>query len=141
MFDKYKERWAKLEADHESLRKIRVHFEENGKVYLVGAGCLGAGYLLHRPQVITMEGSAPVFNNTVAPVISPIMQNVVENAVSNGGYTRKIIRCLETDQMWPSMKAAAEATGNTLHKMSRHCNGYFDDLQGMHYVIEGLAAG
>jgi len=139
MFDKYKERWAKLEEDHEAVRKVRTHFSDNRTTYLVGAGCLAAGYILRRPQVITVinEAAAPVFNNTVAPVIAPVMNNVV----NNGGYSRKIIRCLETDQMWPSMKAAAEATGNTLHAMSRHCNGHLNDLGGLHYAIDGLASG
>jgi hypothetical protein len=69
MFKKYKERWAKLEEDHESLRKVRLHFESNGRIYLVGAGCLTAGYLLRRPQKITIVNEAPsiapVFNNMI----------------------------------------------------------------------------
>jgi len=136
MFERYKDRFAKFEADHEAVHKVRKHFEENGTIYLVAVGCFGAGYLLRKPQMITIEGAAPVFHNTIAPVISPVMNNVV----NNGGYMRKIVRCLETDELWPSMSKAAEATGNSLRAMSKHIHGGTDHLDGLHYVIEGLSA-
>jgi hypothetical protein len=84
---------------------------------------------------------APTFNNTVAPSIAPVIAPVMTNVVSNGGHMRKIVRCLETDEMWPSVGKAAESTRNTLHAMSRHINGHTDELEGLHYVIEGLATG
>lgn len=135
MFDKYKERWTKFEEDHETIRKVRIHFEENGKLYLVGAGCLGAGYLLRRPQMITIV--------TEAPAISPVFNNMptFTNIVNNGGHMRKIVRCLETDELWPSVSKAAEAMSVTLSLMSNHLNGRHDHINGMHFVIEGLAAG
>lgn len=118
----------------EKATRVKQHLKDNKTTYLVGAGCLVAGYLLRKPSIV-----APVFNNAVTPVFNNMP--VFNNTVNNGGYMRKIVRCLETDQMWPSMKAAAEATGNHLTMMSRHCNGHVSDLNGLHYVIEGLAAG
>src|SRR4051794_27892531 len=113
MFDKTKERIAKLEETNETFRKAKQHVEKNKTTYIVGAGCLVVGYVLRKPQAITMITEA------AAPIIAPVFNNhnVVENTVNNGGYARKIIRCLETDQMWPSMTKAAEAAGHTLQAM------------------------
>jgi hypothetical protein len=122
------------DSTKEKLTRVKQHFQDNKTTYLVGAGCLAVGYLIRKPGVV-----APVFNNVVAPVIENAP--VFNNTVNNGGYMRKIVRCVETDQMWPSMKAAAEAVGTTVVSMSKHCNGHTDHLDGLHYVIEGLAAG
>ena len=128
------------EGVKERTNRVKQHLQENKTTYLVGAGCLAAGYFLRKPQVITVisEGAAPVFNNT--PLIAPVMNNIVHNTVNNGGYSRKIIRCVETDELWPSMSKAAEAAGHTLQAMSRHIHGYNDHLDGLHYVIEGVTA-
>lgn len=110
--------------------KVKQHVRDNKTTYFVGAGCLVAGYLLRRqlspavPALVNTINNNPVFNNTV----------------NNGGYMRKIVRCLETDEMWPSMTKAAEAAGHSLKTMSQHIHGHTESLDGLHYVIEGLAA-
>jgi hypothetical protein len=123
----------KVGHDHEikfpQVEKLKQHFQENWKMYGGAVVGVGIGFMIKKRPIEI----APIFNNTVAPVIT--------NTINNGGYARKIIRCLETDQMWPSMKEAAEATGNHLTMMSKHCNGHLDDLHGLHYVIDGLATG
>ena len=40
MFDKYKDRFAKLEEDHESIRKVKQHVEDNKIYYIAGASGL-----------------------------------------------------------------------------------------------------
>jgi hypothetical protein len=117
----------------EKYEKVKQHLKDNRKTYIVGASCLTVGYFLRRPQALS-----PVFNNTVAPVIENSPTFI--NTVNNGGYARKIIRCIETDEMWPSMTKAAEAAGHTLQAMSKHIHGQNEHLDGLHYVIEGLAA-
>lgn len=103
---------------------VKAHVKRNKKLY-IGIG-IGASVVLvtRRPSINIVN--APVFNN---------------NIVNNGGYMRKIVRCIETDEMWPSVSKAAEAVGVTIHSMSNHINGRQDSLNGLHYVIEGLAAG
>jgi hypothetical protein len=123
-------------AAGQQVQKLQAHWKAHQREYLIGGGCLVVGYLLRRPQAI-----APVFNNSVAPVFTPEFNNTIKNVVNNGGHMRKIVRCLETDEMWPSVSKAAEATGNTLHAMSRHLNGHTPDLSELHFVIEGLATG
>jgi hypothetical protein len=114
--------------DNKMVQWVRDHRVPIG----VGVGGLAFGYLL-RGKTINV---APSFNNTVAPVITPVFNNTV----NNGGYARKIIRCVETDELWPSMSKAAESAGHTLQAMSRHIHGFNDHLDGLHYVIEGVTA-
>ena len=114
-------------------QKAKQHVQDNRNSYLAGAGGLAVGAL----GVLLLTRAPMQINNTVAPVISPVFTNVV----NNGGHMRKIIRCIETDEMWPTVTKSAEATGNTLNRMSQHLNGHREDLNGLHYVIEGLAAG
>jgi hypothetical protein len=117
----------------EKAARVKQHFVDNKTTYLVGAGCFAVGYLIRKPSV-----AGPVFNNVVAPVIENVP--VFNNTVNNGGYARKIVRCLETDEMWPSMTKAAEAAGHTLQAMSKHIHGVNDHLDGLHYVIEAVTA-
>lgn len=122
------------------IEKAKTHLKENRTTYLVGAGCLAAGYFLRKSTVITVvnEGVAPV----VPAVINHINNNpIFNNTVNNGGHMRKIVRCLETDEMWSSVSKAAEASGHSISMMSKHINGHTDHLNGLHYVIEGLASG
>jgi|tagenome__1003787_1003787.scaffolds.fasta_scaffold20751142_2 hypothetical protein len=142
MFDKYKARFAKFEEDHESVRKVTKHIEKHQVLYASGATgvlCIFGTRTFAKPTVV---------NNIIeqaAPVISPVFNNhnignVVNNVVNNGGYTRKIVRCIETDEMWPSMTKAASSAGHTLQAMSKHIHGQNEHLDGLHYVIEGITA-
>jgi len=140
MFDKYRARFAKFEEDHESVRKIKKHLQDNQQTYLVGAGCLVGGYLLRRPNVIT------VINEATAPTISPVFNNhnvgnVVNNVVNNVGPCCKVVKRLEDERIWEkSIDAArelAEEKQIPLDKakwlISRNANGAIPDVFGMHY--------
>ena len=148
MFDKYKERWAKLEEDHESVRKIKTHFEVNGKLYLVGAGCLTAGYLLRRPVKVINESPAPVFNNHVKPVIAPIMQNVVDNTVNHAGRLHKIVKRIGPDGAEELFETVGEAArelapeygikaSSAMDRISKVANGHLSDYKGDQFVFVG----
>lgn len=138
MFEKYKERFDKLEEDHESVRKVKQHVEKYQVVYATLGGSavtLVAVKIFGKPQVIVKGGEAlPAIVNTINNM------PVFNNTVNNGGHMRKIIRCIETDEMWPSMTKAAEAAGLTVQAMSDHIHGRTDHLYGLHYTIEGLSA-
>lgn len=125
MFDKFKDDWRN--------KKIQKHVQDNRNAYIAGGTGLAVGAL----GVLLLTRAPLQINNNVTPVIAPVFNNTV----NNGGHMRKIIRCIETDEMWPTVTKSAEATGNTLNRMSQHLNGHREDLNGLHYVIEGLAAG
>jgi hypothetical protein len=111
----------------QTTKKIKIHIQENQKVY-VGIGCgLIVGYSLRgatRIVVAPMFNNVPVFNNT--------------NAVNMGGHTTKLVECLETGETWKKVTEAAEAAGVPLARMSRHVNGHNPHLNGRHYQIIGV---
>jgi hypothetical protein len=122
-------------AAGQQMQKIQAHFKEHKREYLIGGGAFVFGVLIaRRPQTI-----APVFNNSINN--TPVFTNAIKNTVNNGGYMRKIVRCVETDEMWPSVSKAAEVVGVPISMMSQHLNGHKEQVQGLHFVIEGLAAG
>jgi hypothetical protein len=143
MFDK----WRKAVEANEQYQKAKAHVQRNQNTYLVGAaGIAGiAGVLVFKSRpVITIENVAsPVFNNSVAPVIAP----VIENVVNNGGHMTKIVKCLETGQIWEKMSYAAldlaKSHGITPERaqwlISRNTNGAIPDVFGMHFENLGLA--
>lgn len=122
------------DSDNQESRfeRIKRHIKENKTTYLVGGVCLGAGYFLRQPKVI-----APVFNNT--PVIAPVMNNIGNQQINSfGGPMTKMVKCLETGEIWETVTDAAEDAGTSIAYMSRHLNGHKDHLYNKHYKIIGL---
>lgn len=137
MFDKYRARFAKFEEDHESVRKIKKHLQDNRQTYLVGAGCLAGGYFLRRPNVIT------VINEATAPTISPVFNNsnvgnVVNNVVNNGGHMTKMVKRVSDGTIWETVTDAAEANDIPMSVLSRHINGHKPDAHGEVFQIVGI---
>lgn len=116
-------------------QNFKQHVQENRVAYISGAGGIAVGalgvLLMTRAPMQIVNNATPVFNN----------MPVFNNTVNNGGHMRKIVRCVETDEMWPSVSKAAEEAGISITRMSQHVNGHVDQVNGLHYVIEGLAAG
>jgi hypothetical protein len=113
-------------------QQIKRHVIAHREGYIFGIGGLAIGALL-------MKGStySPVINNTVAPVIAPVFNNTV----NNGGHVRKIVRCVETGEMWLSVTESALAQNVSLSRMSQHLNGHKEQINKLHFVIEALATG
>jgi hypothetical protein len=115
-----------------SMEKVKHHLRENEELYIglaVGLITGAAVGVMIRSRPIHVI--APMFNN--APTFN--------NVVNNGGHMRKIVRCIETGEMWRTVGEAAEAAGVSFPAMSRHINGHDDHIRNFHYVIEGLASG
>lgn len=114
---------------------VKQHVKKHQTIYACGATAIVC--------VVGTKifGRSTVINNNVMPSIAPVMNNIVNNTVNNGGHMRKIVRCVETDELWTSVSKAAEAAESSISKMSQHLNGHKDHVNGLHYVIEGLAAG
>jgi hypothetical protein len=68
---------------------------------------------------------APVFNNS-------------NQQVNFGGHTTKLVKCLETGQVWEKVTEAANAAGVGISAMSKHLNGSHDHVNGLHYKIVGV---
>lgn len=98
----------------------------------IGVAALGVG-------VLATSKFGPSIS--IAGNKNQIVMGSVITIVKNGGYMRKIVRCVETDQMWPSVTQAAEHAKVPISLMSNHLNGRTEAINDLHYVIEGLAAG
>jgi len=143
MFDKYKERWTKLEEDHESIRKAKAHVEKYQVVYVAVGSSLATMIVVRtfsRPQMIMKEASAmvpQVINNNM-----PVFNNTI---VNNAGHLRKIVE-REDGKLWPSITDAAldlaQEKGLTLDRarwlISRCVNGHEPHVYGVRYSTIGV---
>lgn len=124
-----------MENENEGrLDRVKRHLKDNKKTYLIGAGCLAAGVFLRKP------GTIAIINN-VAPNITPSIAPVFNSAVNNGGHMRKIVKCLDTGELWLSVTDAAKSQGKNIALMSQHLNhpDVVPEINGLKFVIEALA--
>lgn len=122
-----------------TVKLIRRWISDNKQVIIVGATCLIVGATL---AVIATKSKQPVLINHLEPVFAPVFNNDNSSNViaSFGGHQHKIVKCLETGEIWEKAKDAAEAMGVTESLMSRHLNGHKDHVSDLHFVILGLGA-
>ena len=106
--------------------KAKQHLQDHQWIY-ISAGVLVVGIVIGK----NLGGSQTIVNTATA---SPVINNVV----SNGGHMRKFVECVETGEMWRSVKDAAEAMGVSASLMSKHLNGHKDHVSNLHFVISGL---
>ena len=137
-----------MDDDSNKFEKFKQHLHDNKKVYLVGAGCLGAGFIggkfLRRPIVIDFRpviSNAPVFNNHN-------IGNVVENTINNVGYMHKIIKRIKpdgTEEIFETVNDAARKlapeygikVSSTLDRISKVANGHIPDYRDDKFVFVG----
>jgi len=142
VFNKTRARIEKFEETNETFRKAKQHVEKYKVVYAsIGASVTTAIVVKScmKPQIITVvnKAAAPVFNNTVAPVIAPVMNNIANNA----GHCTKVVQNLETGELWEKVNRLAEElaevhgvsfdTART--RLSKHLNGHTDHVFGKQY--------
>lgn len=110
--------------------RVKLHVKEHKKEYLIGAGgvVVGAG-------IVMIFKQRPMIINTIAPIFN----NNNSSAVNFGGHMTKLVKCLETGEMWETVTEAAKSAGTSLPAMSKHLNGHSaEHLYGMHYAIIGV---
>jgi len=120
----------RLSFDYEWFGRIKAHIHRHRGVY-----CFGAGVAVTSFAFGFMTGIR-------RPMIAPVFNNVISNTVNNGGHMRKIVRCVETGQMWLSVTDTAKTLGKSISVVSQHLNHpeLSPDINGLHYVIEALAS-
>jgi hypothetical protein len=120
--------------------RIKRHVKENKERYLIGVSCLAAGYLLRKPQMITIANEAAV------PIVAPVFHNnnignIVNTTVNNGGYCCKIVQRLEDEELWGKIKDVVEelakennvSVESVRRMMDRHFRGELENVFGNHY--------
>lgn len=149
MFDKYRARFAKFEEDHESVRKAKKHVEKHQTTYAAIGGSaitLVAVKVFGGPQVIVREAQnvPTVITNTVSPIFNN--HNVGNQLIQNVGHCTKIVQRLSDKEIFEQAGDAAfdiaEKHGIAYDRarwmLSRHLNGWLDDVYGETYKTIGL---
>lgn len=129
------------------LKKAKEHIVENREVYISGIVCFTVGVAVSQfistttntPQVV--GGSASNDNDVQVggDVNAPITINQNATVVNNfGGRLCKIVKCVDTGEIFETAKAAAKSAGVDPVTMSKHLNGKRDHLFGMTYEVVGI---
>jgi hypothetical protein len=126
--------------------EIKAHVKKHTTKYAVGTSIVitaGVTYFVTRRFSVQTISIAPVFNNTVAPVMNNVTNNV--------GRCSKIVMDLETEQLWKKINLLAEELSKEYNvpletvrqRLSKHLNGYpgYENVFGRKYVTAGLSTG
>lgn len=119
--------------------RIVNHLKEHKTTYICAAAGAVAGAAVGVVVGVSLrspkmpEINVPIVNNN-----TPVFNNINTNTM--GGYSTKLVECVETGQIWKTVKDAAEAAGVSATTMSGHLNGRQDHISGLHYTIIGLGS-
>lgn len=121
--------------------KIKAHVKRNEDRYTSFAAGVVSGAVLFGVHA-TLSGRVSSSKSPVViennPVFNNINTNTNTNVVTNyNGYATKIIKCVETGEIFETAKDAAASAGVKASTFSRHINGHTDHVYGMHYEIIG----
>jgi hypothetical protein len=116
------------EEDREPTKyqKFKKHLKENQKVYLVGAGCLTAGYFL-RPQVVNV---VDVFNLKYK---SPTTTNVITILERRACKEPIPVRCVETGEVFASIRRAGDVLDIPRQLISDQIRGKIPSANGLRF--------
>jgi len=132
---------------------VKSHLIEHKKVYITGGICFIAGVASYaiisddatQPQRripirnYNGGGNAQVSIEAESITDSPIHVEQTTNDINNfGGHSTKIVKCVETGEIFGSVNDAARSVGVAQSKMSLHLNGRKDHVYGYTYEIIGL---
>ncbi|WNM72524.1 hypothetical protein SEA_ARTORIAS_55 [Gordonia phage Artorias] len=123
-----------------ALDKVKVHIQENKKVYIVGGVCLvvglaGGTFLVKNKDVINVSVEG-IGNNVVgkAKTVNQVTIELVERSTPS-----KPVHLVGTNLYFNSLNEAARETGHSLAKISRNVNGHIPDVDGDVFKLLELA--
>ncbi|QGJ88035.1 membrane protein [Gordonia phage Avazak] len=123
-----------------ALDKVKVHIQENKKVYIVGGVCLvvglaGGTFLVKNKDVINVSVEG-IGNNVVgkAKTVNQVTIELVERSTPS-----KPVHLVGTNLYFNSLSEAARETGHHLSQISKHVNGHIPDLNGDVFEVLELA--
>lgn len=127
----------------QKIEKIKTHFRENKKTYLVGIGVAGitaiimrgiASQSISRGISVTAERGISVLGKKV------VMENVSYISSNRQGPPSWVIRCKETNDIFTSQRSAASEMNLSDSEISKHLNGLMDNVRGFHFERICMAA-
>lgn len=117
----------------ESVNRVKAHLSDNKEIYIGCGVSFAAGAIV---QTLVSDGNKPSVSIENKPVFNNTNTNT--NVVTNyNGYATKIIKCVETGEIFETAKDAATSAGVKASVFSRHINGHTDHVFGKHYEIIG----
>jgi hypothetical protein len=127
--------------------KIKTHLKKHKVKYIVGGSIVAAGGLGYyvgsrfglKLDNAQMVSNIEMFNPKQSVLVNSNNNNTVTNVVNMGGRVKKMVKCVDTGEIWEKVSDAAKAAGVKDSVMSRHVNGHSNDIKGMQYKIIGLS--
>lgn len=112
------------------LEKIRTHISENKKAYIIGASGVAVGAVA---TLGVFYGRNIVINDSLNVSVNSPKTNIVVQMVRPGPKSHAI-QCVETQEVWPSIRQAAESLGIDRGSLGKHLKGEFSDVAGLSFT-------
>ena len=117
----------------QNISKIKKHFYDNHKEYLIGAGCLAAGLAIGVVTILLMSKNSEYGVKTIQKInqfgfhndVTPMIVNFVERSTPS-----KPVHLVGTSLFFNSLHEAAKETGHSLRDISKNVNGLIPDVDG-----------
>lgn len=109
---------------------IKKHFRENKKVYIVGS----ISFVIGAASVFLVTRSGNISISNPALLNWKPAANTIQITMTRPGPKSFVIQALETQQTWPSLRAAAKDLGHNPGTLSAHLKGLIPDINGLHLV-------
>lgn len=123
------------------INKIKNHFEENKKYYIVGAGCGAVGFASAVGAFYATGGTIQIVDGFKIQICSPTTNTVqlIQN-VTRQGPPSWIIENKNTGEKFMSQRRAALLNGHSMNRLSSHLNDpeNYPDVDGQKYERVGL---
>ena len=117
--------------------KVKAHLKRRKIEYIVGGITIQSLLFIYMGYRI---GSFTSKQESVAPTVGVINASKHSRVIVNfGGYASKLVKCIETGEIFELVKDAAKSAGVEPAKMSKHINGHMDNVNGCHYRIVRLS--
>jgi hypothetical protein len=114
----------------EKTEKIKKHFRDNKKSYVIGGSCLTIGVVVG--VVICRQTTQVAIANPAVVNWKPV-SNIVQIQMVRPGQKAFVVQCLDDQRIWPSITAAAKDLGIDPKLISGNIKGLLDDAKGLHF--------
>jgi hypothetical protein len=106
-------------------------------IFGIGSGFI-IGYNMH---------SIHIYKNDLMESTNGTIKNMINSTDNSSitvnnfqGHLSKIIRCVETGEIWPSIREAADDLDIKATDISKVVNGHSNSAGGMHFEVLGLGS-
>jgi hypothetical protein len=119
------------------VQKIKTHIKENKKTYISCTVCFVVGAATS--ALIIGSQNAAIVDSFKLQINSPTTNNIMQTVLERRGHPGKVIRCLELDKKWSSIRHAAKELEVNRQDLSEHLRGLKESIGGMHFEYLGDA--